>query len=143
MCQTEEMVAQWNRLKEDSVYKHECLEVEFKLAAIPGPTEHLISNGVLMARELSILEVKVDKAENEKLLKGYINITFLIAKRNVVLTVEESHEGTQKTTKDIYCFRFHCIKNWEPVLKAKLQTSYPWCLPSDSSAATVSDESII
>ncbi|XP_048340566.1 cytosolic phospholipase A2 beta-like [Sphaerodactylus townsendi] len=99
--------------KEDSVYNQECLEVEFKLSAIPGPSEHLISNGVLVARELSILEVRVDEVENEKLLE---------AKKNVVLTVQESYEGTQKTTKDLHCFQFHCIKNWEPVLKVKFQS---------------------
>ncbi|XP_054825904.1 cytosolic phospholipase A2 beta-like [Eublepharis macularius] len=115
--------------KEDSVYKHECLEVEFKLAAIPGPPEHLITNGVLVARELSILEVKVDKVENEKLLK---------AGKNLVLTVPESYERTQKTTKDLHFFQFHCIRSWEPVLKAKLQSvtytgdsdsNYPLILP--------------
>ncbi|XP_060118337.1 cytosolic phospholipase A2 beta-like [Heteronotia binoei] len=98
--------------KEDSVYQHECLEVEFKLAAIPGPTEYLISNAVLVARELSVLEVKIDKVENEKFLK---------ARKTVVLTVPESYEGTQKTTTSLHCFRFHCIKSWGPVLKAKLQ----------------------
>ncbi|XP_053168990.1 cytosolic phospholipase A2 beta-like [Hemicordylus capensis] len=88
------------------------LEVEFRLSELPGPVEHFVSNCVLAARELSILNVKVDKELNEKLLK---------AKKNVVLTVQESYEGTQKTTKDLNSFCFHCIKIWGPVLKVKLQ----------------------
>ncbi|XP_062974525.1 cytosolic phospholipase A2 beta-like [Elgaria multicarinata webbii] len=97
---------------EGSSYLYEYLEVEFKLAVSPGPPEQLISNGVLVARELSILDVKVNKEENDELLK---------AQKNVVLTVQESYEGTQKTSKDFDSFRFHCIKSWGPVLKVKLQ----------------------
>ncbi|XP_061467329.1 cytosolic phospholipase A2 beta-like isoform X2 [Rhineura floridana] len=99
--------------KEERPPNYESLEVEFKLAETSGPLEQLISNGVLVARELSILDVKVKKEENEKLLK---------AKKNVVLTMRESYEGTQKTSEDVDSFRFHCIKSWGPVLKAKLQS---------------------
>ncbi|XP_078243533.1 cytosolic phospholipase A2 beta [Pogona vitticeps] len=99
--------------KEDCFGNYESLEVEFKLTEILGPPEQLISNGVLVARQLSILDVKVNREDNEKLLN---------AKKNVVLTVQESYEGTQKTAKDLDSFRFHCIKSWEPVLKAKLQS---------------------
>ncbi|XP_077178898.1 cytosolic phospholipase A2 beta-like [Paroedura picta] len=100
------------RPEREDCYKHECLEVEFRLAASSGSAEQLISNGVLVARELSILEVKIDEVENKKLLR---------AKKTMVLTVQESYEGTQKTTKGLNCFRFHCVKNWEPILKVKLQ----------------------
>ncbi|XP_034967956.2 cytosolic phospholipase A2 beta [Zootoca vivipara] len=99
--------------KEDCPHAYESLEVEFKLAETSGPLEQLISNGVLVARELSILEVKVKKEENEKLLK---------AKKNVVLTMRESYEGTQTTSKDVDSFCFHCIKSWGPVLKANVQS---------------------
>ncbi|XP_066470555.1 cytosolic phospholipase A2 beta-like [Tiliqua scincoides] len=107
----------------------EFLEVEFRLSAIAGPPEHLISNGVLVARELSVLEVIVGKEVNEQLLK---------AKKTIILTVQESYEGTQKTTKDVDSFLFHCIKSWEPVLKVKIQSisheegtdsAYPLVLP--------------
>ncbi|XP_044291664.1 cytosolic phospholipase A2 beta-like [Varanus komodoensis] len=105
---------------------YESLEVEFKLAESPDPPEKLVSNGVLVARELCILDVKVKKEDNEQLLK---------AKKNVVLTVQESYEGTRITTPDLDSFRFHCIKSWEPVLKVKLQvmaendSDYPFVLP--------------
>lgn len=38
-----------------------------------------------------------------------------------MLTVSESHEGTQKTTEDTDTFYFHCVKAWEPVLKVRMQ----------------------
>uniref|UniRef100_A0A8C2YD69 Phospholipase A2 n=1 Tax=Coturnix japonica TaxID=93934 RepID=A0A8C2YD69_COTJA len=41
--------------------------------------------------------------------------------KNLVLTVPASHEGTQKATEDTNTFYFHCLKAWEPVLKARLQ----------------------
>ncbi|KAJ6667316.1 hypothetical protein lerEdw1_017294 [Lerista edwardsae] len=94
----------------------EFLEVEFKLTATACPPEHLISDGVLVARELAVLEVKVNKEVNEQLLK---------AKKNVVFTVQGSYEGTQTTTKDVDSFLFHCIKNWEPVLKVEVQSISP------------------
>ncbi|KAH0620632.1 hypothetical protein JD844_021291, partial [Phrynosoma platyrhinos] len=114
--------------KEDRRCNYESLEVEFKLAEILGPPEQLISNDVLVARELSILDIKVNREENEKLLE---------VNTNVVLTVQESYEGTQKTSRDIDSFRFHCIKSWEPVLKVKIQdvsaekndSDYPLVLP--------------
>ncbi|XP_050811955.1 cytosolic phospholipase A2 beta-like [Gopherus flavomarginatus] len=90
----------------------ESLEVEFKMEKIPGPPEKLITNGVLVSREVCCLEVQVDKEENKKYLKE---------NKNVVLTVDASYEGTQKTTADLDTFRFHCIKSWEPILKARLQ----------------------
>ncbi|ETE59199.1 Cytosolic phospholipase A2 beta, partial [Ophiophagus hannah] len=91
---------------------YEFLEVEFKLSDVPGPPEQLISNGVLVARGLSILDVKVSKEDNEKVLK---------ANKNVVFSVEQSYEGTQKTSKNLDSFRFHCVKSFGPVLKVKIQ----------------------
>ncbi|XP_007437767.1 cytosolic phospholipase A2 beta-like [Python bivittatus] len=98
--------------KQEHPYRYDSLEVEFRLSDVLGPPEQLISNGVIVARELSILDVKVNKEENEKVLR---------ANKNVVLSVPESHEGTQKTSKNLNSFRFHCIKSWGPVLKAKIQ----------------------
>ncbi|KAL7992427.1 hypothetical protein Chor_016683 [Crotalus horridus] len=100
--------------KQEQPYRYEFLEVEFKLSDVPGPSEQLISNGVLVARELSILDVKVNKEDNEKVLK---------ANRNVVFSVQQSYEGTQKTSTNLDSFRFHCIKSFGPVLKVKTQGS--------------------
>ncbi|NWU95205.1 PA24B phospholipase, partial [Upupa epops] len=92
--------------------KWESLEVEFWMERIPGPTEHLITNDVLVSREVCCLEVQVDINESRKYWKEG---------KNLVLTVPASHEGTQRTTEDTDTFYFHCVKAWEPVLKARLQ----------------------
>ncbi|KAM3856941.1 cytosolic phospholipase A2 beta-like [Vipera latastei] len=102
--------------KQKQPYRYEFLEVEFKLSDVPGPSEQLISNGVLVARELSILDVKVNKEDNEKVLK---------ANKNVVFSVQQSYEGTQKTSTNLDSFRFHCIKSFGPVLKVKTQNILP------------------
>ncbi|NXS97015.1 PA24B phospholipase, partial [Jacana jacana] len=92
--------------------KWESLEVEFWMERIPGPPEHLITNDVLVSREVCCLEVQVDINESRKYLREG---------KNLVLTVPASHEGTQKTTEDTDTFYFHCVKAWEPVLKVRLQ----------------------
>ncbi|NWV85148.1 PA24B phospholipase, partial [Dasyornis broadbenti] len=92
--------------------KWESLEVEFWMERIPGPPEHLITNDVLVSREICCLEVHVDINESRKYLKEG---------KNLVLTVPASHERTQKTTEDRDTFYFHCVKAWEPVLKVRLQ----------------------
>ncbi|XP_070596834.1 cytosolic phospholipase A2 beta-like [Erythrolamprus reginae] len=102
--------------EQEQPHRYEFLEVEFKLSDVPGPPEQLISNGVLVARELSILDVKVSKEDNEKVLK---------ANKNVVFSVDQSYEGTQKTSKNVDSFCFHCIKSFGPVLKVKVQDILP------------------
>ncbi|KAM8807904.1 cytosolic phospholipase A2 beta-like [Eudromia elegans] len=98
--------------KETCIKKWECLEVEFRMERIPGPPERLLTNDVLVSREVCCLEVQVDRNESKKYWKEG---------KNIVLMVAESHEGTQKTTEDTNTFCFHCVKAWEPVLKVKLQ----------------------
>ncbi|XP_032069370.1 cytosolic phospholipase A2 beta-like [Thamnophis elegans] len=102
--------------KQEQPYRYEFLEVEFKLSDVQLPPEQLISNGVLVARELFALDVKVSKEDNEKILK---------ANKNVVFSVDQSYEGTQKTSKNLDSFRFHCIKSFGPVLKVKVQNILP------------------
>ncbi|NXA77725.1 PA24B phospholipase, partial [Thryothorus ludovicianus] len=92
--------------------KWESLEVEFWMERLPGPPERLITNDVLVSREVCCLEVHVDINESRK----YLN-----EGKNLVLTVPASHERTQKTTEDTDTFYFHCVKAWEPVLKVRLQ----------------------
>ncbi|XP_069714145.1 cytosolic phospholipase A2 beta isoform X2 [Phaenicophaeus curvirostris] len=98
--------------KERCCRKWESLEVEFWMERIPGPPEHLITNDVLVSREVCCLEVQVDINESRKYLKEG---------KNLVLTVPASHEGTQKTAEDTDIFYFHCVRAWEPVLKVRLQ----------------------
>ncbi|NWU27523.1 PA24B phospholipase, partial [Dyaphorophyia castanea] len=105
--------------------KWESLEVEFWMERIPSPPEHLITNDVLVSREICCLEVHVDINESRKYLKEG---------KNLVLTVPASHERTQKTTEDTDTFYFHCVKAWEPALKVRLQVTgttqcyCPYCL---------------
>ncbi|POI25065.1 hypothetical protein CIB84_011185, partial [Bambusicola thoracicus] len=98
--------------KERCIKKWESLEVEFWMEKIPGPPEYIITNDVLVSREVWCLEVQVDHSESRKYLREGINL---------VLTVPASHEGTQKATENTNTFYFHCVKAWEPVLKARLQ----------------------
>ncbi|KFU91130.1 Cytosolic phospholipase A2 beta, partial [Chaetura pelagica] len=98
--------------KETCIRKWESLEVEFCLERIPGSPERLITNDVLVSREVCCLEVQVDINESRKYLKEG---------KNLVLSVPASHEGTQRTTEDTDTFYFHCVKAWEPVLKVQLQ----------------------
>ncbi|XP_035395983.1 cytosolic phospholipase A2 beta isoform X2 [Cygnus atratus] len=98
--------------KERCSKKWESLEVEFWMEKIPGPPEYVITNDVLVSREVWCLEVQVDSNESRKYLKEG---------KNLVLTVPASHEGTQKAAEDTDTFYFHCVKAWEPVLKARLQ----------------------
>lgn len=46
---------------------------------------------------------------------------FILANKNVVFSVQQSYEGTQKTSTNLDSFRFHCIKSFGPVLKVKTQ----------------------
>ncbi|NWU36361.1 PA24B phospholipase, partial [Hylia prasina] len=94
--------------------KWESLEVEFWMERLPGPPEHLITNDVVVSREVCCLEVYVDINESRKYLKEG---------KNLVLTVPASHERTQKTTEDTNTFYFHCVKAWEPVLRVRLQVT--------------------
>ncbi|XP_071665309.1 cytosolic phospholipase A2 beta-like isoform X7 [Patagioenas fasciata] len=98
--------------KERCTRKWESLEVEFWMERIPGPPERLITNDVLVSREVCCLEVQVDVNESRR---------YLTEGKNLVLTVSASHEGTQKTKEDTDTFYFHCVKAWEPVLKVRLQ----------------------
>ncbi|XP_042316012.1 cytosolic phospholipase A2 delta-like [Sceloporus undulatus] len=92
----------------------ESLEVEFKMESTCCGLEQIITNGILMSREVSCLEVQIDKGKNEDCLKKH---------KNIELRVDESFEETQKITQDADNFQFHYAKNWEPKLKAKLKPS--------------------
>uniref|UniRef100_A0A8D2KX82 Phospholipase A2 n=1 Tax=Varanus komodoensis TaxID=61221 RepID=A0A8D2KX82_VARKO len=46
---------------------------------------------------------------------------FPIEHKKIELVVKESLEEAQKITQDSDIFQFHCVKNWEPVLKASMK----------------------
>uniref|UniRef100_A0A8C3BBD7 phospholipase A2 n=1 Tax=Cairina moschata TaxID=8855 RepID=A0A8C3BBD7_CAIMO len=96
---------------------------------------HLVFSVILTASDCYV-RLWLPSASNEKLQTKTIknsdnpvwNETFYFriqreveVGKNLVLTVPASHEGTQKATEDTDTFYFHCVKAWEPVLKARLQ----------------------
>ncbi|XP_019375484.1 PREDICTED: cytosolic phospholipase A2 delta [Gavialis gangeticus] len=91
------------------------LEVEFIMDEILDPPENLITNGILVSRPLSCLEVSVTKERSPKCLEG---------EDKLELRVKGSHEETQKTVLDsglVESFFFHYPAYWEPELNAHLQ----------------------
>ncbi|XP_007437769.1 cytosolic phospholipase A2 beta [Python bivittatus] len=91
-----------------------CLEVEFKMESICSSFEHIITSGILTAREVFCLEVQMNKKKNEECLKKY---------KNIALMVRESFEEVQMITQDSENFQFHCVKSWEPILNAGLKSN--------------------
>ncbi|XP_053138991.1 cytosolic phospholipase A2 delta-like isoform X2 [Hemicordylus capensis] len=88
------------------------LEVEFKMETISDDPERLITNGILVAREVSCLEVWLDDRKNEEMLAKY-NIEFLVDG-----SFEEAHTMTQNSK----IFYFHFVKNWKPELKVNIKS---------------------
>ncbi|XP_030070312.1 cytosolic phospholipase A2 delta isoform X2 [Microcaecilia unicolor] len=98
------------------------LEVEFKLTRIVEPSENIITNGVLVSREVSCLEIRVDKQRNAKLVKE---------KDNIVLAVKGSYEKAQRMSfgsgsspNTVDTFRFHSLKCCEPELTATVESGF-------------------
>nr|XP_019580981.1 PREDICTED: cytosolic phospholipase A2 epsilon [Rhinolophus sinicus] len=65
------------------------LEVEFLLEESPSPPETLITNGVLVARQVSYLEVQAESRRQRKSGKG----------KDLLVTVTESFEHTQRVSQ--------------------------------------------
>ncbi|XP_066472671.1 cytosolic phospholipase A2 epsilon-like [Tiliqua scincoides] len=98
------------------------LEVEFLVEPAPGPPETIITNGVLVSREVCRLEAVVDQSRPHR------------SKKNLSLAVKGSCEGT-------HCFRlgsdaivtppcpttFHFVKYNEPTLNVELPVKKSCC----------------
>ncbi|XP_074005093.1 cytosolic phospholipase A2 epsilon-like [Numenius arquata] len=89
------------------------LEVEFLLENIPGVSENIITNGVLVSREVSCLEVHVNEA---KMQSPY-------TRRDFTFTMKGSYEGAQDVSIGPHCRRgssettvFHYVKHSQPRL---------------------------
>ncbi|NXY53203.1 PA24E phospholipase, partial [Callaeas wilsoni] len=104
--------------------KQEELEVEFLLENIPGVSEKIITNGVLVSREVSCLEVHVNETKTKSSYK----------RRDFTFTMKGSYEETQgisigphsrpgssETTK------FHYIKHSQPRLLMTLPKERLFC----------------
>ncbi|XP_036779658.2 cytosolic phospholipase A2 beta isoform X1 [Manis pentadactyla] len=88
----------------------EQLEVEFWLQSLMDCAEHLVSNGILVARELCCLHVQLEEAEDQKESKG-----------RVQLAVPGSFEGPQEASVGAGSFCFHCPACWEQELNVHVQ----------------------
>ncbi|XP_023613275.1 cytosolic phospholipase A2 beta isoform X6 [Myotis lucifugus] len=85
------------------------LEVEFRLQSVTDCAERLVSNGILVAREVSRLHVRLEEAGDQKGSEG-----------RVQLVVPGSCEGPQEASVGT-ASRFHCLACWEPELSIHLQ----------------------
>lgn len=88
----------------------EKLEVEFRLQNLTDRAEQLFSNGILVARELSCLRVRLEEAGDQQGSKGKVH-----------LVVPGSCEGPQEATVGAGSLHFHCPACWEPELSVRLQ----------------------
>nr|XP_025740009.1 cytosolic phospholipase A2 beta isoform X1 [Callorhinus ursinus] len=88
----------------------ERLEVEFRLQRLTDCAEQLFSNGILVARELSCLHVRLEEAGDQKQSEG-----------RVQLVVPGSCEGQHEASVGADPFCFHCPAFWEQELGILLQ----------------------
>ncbi|XP_065493139.1 cytosolic phospholipase A2 epsilon-like [Caloenas nicobarica] len=104
--------------------KQEELEVEFLLENIPDVSENIITNGVLVSREVSCLEVKVDDTEMKT----------PYTRRDFTFAVKGSYEETQDVSIGPCCSqggskttKFHYIKHSQPRLHMTLPKEHFFC----------------
>ncbi|XP_003214613.1 cytosolic phospholipase A2 epsilon [Anolis carolinensis] len=103
--------------------RHEELDVEFTLRNLSDHSENLITNGTMVAREISCLEIIMDLG---KLKQQY-------TKGEVTFTIKGSYEETQKIPfPPDSCFgkrialQFHCLKNLHSNLEITLPDGEQW-----------------
>ncbi|KAM9190769.1 cytosolic phospholipase A2 epsilon-like [Mergus octosetaceus] len=100
------------------------LEVEFLLDYIPGVSEKIITNGVLVSREVSCVEVQVD---DKKIKSPY-------TRRDFTFTMKGSYEETQNVSTGPCCSKrdshtptFHYVKHSQPQLDMVLPKGRFYC----------------
>ncbi|NWW62056.1 PA24E phospholipase, partial [Ifrita kowaldi] len=100
------------------------LEVEFLLENIPGLSEKIITNGVLVSREVSCLEVHVNETKMKRSCK----------RRDFTFTMKGSYEEIQDISKGPHSrpgssetIRFHYIKHSQPRLLMTLPKEHFFC----------------
>ncbi|NWS98286.1 PA24E phospholipase, partial [Mionectes macconnelli] len=100
------------------------LEVEFLLENIPGVSEKIITNGVLVSREVSCLEVHVNETKMKNSYRG----------RDFTFTMKGSYEETQDVSIGSHSrrgssetTRFHYIKHSQPRLLMTLPKEHVFC----------------
>ncbi|NXL29382.1 PA24E phospholipase, partial [Glaucidium brasilianum] len=100
------------------------LEVEFLLENIPGVSENIITNGVLVSREVSCLEVHVNETKMKTPCK----------RRDFTFTVNGSYEESQDVSIGPCCRRgsgettvFHYVKHSQPRLHMTRPKEHYFC----------------
>ncbi|NXK54221.1 PA24E phospholipase, partial [Chauna torquata] len=100
------------------------LEVEFLLDDIPGVSEKIITNGVLVSREVSCVEVQVD---DKKMKSPY-------TRRDFTFTMKGSYEETQDISMGTCCSQrgsdtttFNYVKYSQPKLDVVLPKECFYC----------------
>ncbi|XP_068110407.1 cytosolic phospholipase A2 delta-like isoform X2 [Hyperolius riggenbachi] len=101
------------------------LEMEFTVQAIQDGFETIVTNGVVVSREMTGVEVCVDKMRIPERLFGC----------HLDLTVEDSCEKIRKIEliRPVLCgdytysCRFHCMKRWNPELAVELKGTAGQC----------------
>ncbi|XP_074091264.1 cytosolic phospholipase A2 beta-like isoform X1 [Macrotis lagotis] len=106
--------SQWKSFTLNPQGKEE-LEVEFRLQSLSACPEHLITNGVLVAREFSSLDIQLQKI-------GSIQDNSESDGR-VEALVSGSYEGSHTLTPGTSPVRFHFPTCWESELSVKLQST--------------------
>ncbi|XP_062973748.1 cytosolic phospholipase A2 epsilon-like [Elgaria multicarinata webbii] len=109
----------------------EDLEVEFLVESASGPPETILTNGVLVCREVCTLEAEVNQTKRHK------------SKKDLSLSVKGSCEGTHsfKLGSDAIVTppcpsTFHYVKYKEPILDVSLPKSKPRYKPCTCSYST-------
>ncbi|XP_025951421.1 cytosolic phospholipase A2 epsilon-like [Dromaius novaehollandiae] len=116
----------------------EVLEVEFALESIPVPPEKLVSNGVLVSREISCLEVQVDNRWMKK----------EASEKDFLFTVKGSYEERQKLSlrsplKPEEPIVFHYVKYSQSELRLALpEKKSRFCLCTSGEEKRDSDASL-
>ncbi|XP_061854106.1 cytosolic phospholipase A2 epsilon-like [Colius striatus] len=100
------------------------LEVELLLENIPGASENITTNGVLVSREVCCLEVHVDERKTKS----------PYTRRHFTFTMKGSYEGTQDVSPSPLCSQgssgtttFHYIKHSQPRLHMTLPEESCFC----------------
>ncbi|KAM6202502.1 cytosolic phospholipase A2 beta [Rhynchocyon petersi] len=95
-----------------SPQSEERLEVEFRLQHLTDCVERLVSNGIVVARELSCLHVRLKEAGDQS-----------ESEHKVQLVVPGSCEGPQEASVGTGSFQFHFPACWEQELSVHLQNA--------------------
>ncbi|NXF07280.1 PA24E phospholipase, partial [Smithornis capensis] len=100
------------------------LEVEFLLENIPSVSEKIITNGVLVSREVSCLEVHVNET---KMKNSYTGRDFTFRMKGSYEETQDVSVGPHSRQGSSEITRFHYIKHSQPRLLMTLPKEHIFC----------------